>query len=270
MERLLNCFKPNIKNLFPSTPDLAGKYFWFWQARRNAASRNICLVAHIDTVYPCTEESPTLVMHGKQKVLHRPTGLGADDRAGVFAALFLRKLTGCMLLLTDLEEQYGIGAKAASRYLAPILRRDVDFFIEIDRQGKDDMVFYNNEPKRFRDMIGKFGFNERGGSFTDISILGRKTKVAGVNLSTGYYGAHTLKEYLVVDELILTIGKVAKILETKGSQTRRQYLIPAKAPRNLLQRFDTTPSWMDEPNWRNHMEEMDSTWRDHMDAVRAQ
>lgn len=217
---LIDFFRADIRPLLPDMPDVSDSHFWFWRPKRRAANSHVCLVAHIDTVFPCSDIPPDND-HG---ILSRHTGLGADDRAGVYACLELRRRTGCMVLLTDLEERGGIGAHEAAMCLKRYLRQRVNFFIEIDRRGKNDMVFYNSEPDEFRKFIGGFGFIDAPGSFTDISILGRVTGVAGVNLSAGYQYEHTASEFLVVDYLMQTIDNAENILVAEKNENKKYHI----------------------------------------------
>jgi len=221
--------------------DLKGKESWLFLPEQPCFNPRICLVAHIDTVFdadrknwydcginlknPVSEMNPIprklhrkkIFYDQKKQIFWSPSGLGADDRAGVYACMLLRNQTGCMVLLTDYEECGGSGAREA----ATIFRQYFDniaFFLEIDRKGKSEMVFYNGESQKFKDFIHSFGFSEHSGSFTDISILGRETGIVGVNVSAGYYNQHTRQEYQNVKHLNDTIDKVKKIIMTGGDK----------------------------------------------------
>lgn len=163
----------------------------------------VLVVAHVDTVHP---ERPTLIVSdSQQQILWSPQGLGADDRSGVLAILkILRAGLRPHVLFTDGEEEGGLGAQEAAQALpAP----DVRCLVEFDRQGKDDAVFYDCANPEFETYVTSFGFQVAVGSFTDISFLCPQWGIAGVNLSCGYYGAHTRAEYLVLSELQATVDK---------------------------------------------------------------
>lgn len=173
----------------------------------------ICLVAHVDTVFYGT---PVDIYHDKEHdVLWSPQGLGADDRAGICAIVeILKAVTDDRLphiILTTGEERGGMGAYALidKHKKAPF---DIKFFIELDRQGDNDCVFYNCDNKDFIKTIEKYGFKEAEGTFTDISIIAPEWGAAAVNLSVGYYQEHTNAEYLKIKELNSTIYRVVAIL----------------------------------------------------------
>jgi len=178
----------------------------------------VCLVAHIDTAQRENWGKKTIVHDKDQGILWSPEGLSADDRAGVWAVLHLYKTVPPehqpYILLTDKEERGGIGATEAVDIFGDILGSDaVSHFIEIDRRGANDAVFYNNEPEEFRRYVTLFGFEEAHGTFSDISILGFEFEKCGVNLSAGYYNEHTPRELLNTKHLENTVANVRLMLE---------------------------------------------------------
>lgn len=191
-----------------------GKYSYLFLPKGDLKGR-ICLVAHIDTVWDKSKGKKTILYDKEQGLMWSPQGLGADDRAGVYATLsLLNSLPPSkkpLLLLTDLEESFGVGAEEAASLFKEELSQ-VSYFIELDRKGSKDCVFYNYEPEDFIDHIESYGFEKALGTFSDISILGSELKKCSVNLSAGYYNEHTLQEYLSIGELALTMEKVDTIL----------------------------------------------------------
>ena len=75
------------------------------------------------------------------------------------------------------------------------------FLVEIDRKGANDAVYYDCDNPDFEEYITGKGFQTAIGSFSDISLLAPELGVAAVNLSSGYYNAHTLHEFINVNEL---------------------------------------------------------------------
>lgn len=172
----------------------------------------IALVAHLDTVFPKT---PAEIFHDQNhNILWSPTGLGADDRAGVFAISQIVKsgLRPHIILTTD-EEIGAAGAIAVANAGMPFA--DLRYIIELDRRGSNDCVFYNCNNVEFTEYVEEFGFVEHWGTFSDISILCPKWGVAGVNLSIGYRDEHSTSEILFLTHMINTIEKVKKMLTAK-------------------------------------------------------
>ncbi|WP_051585992.1 zinc-binding metallopeptidase family protein [Caldanaerobius polysaccharolyticus] len=168
----------------------------------------VMLVAHLDTVH---KKPPRKIYYDPAaRVYWSPDGLGADDRAGVYAILQLlnRKLRP-YVLFTDEEETGGGGAWEAVEVLDP---PTVNLIIELDRKGSTDAVFYDCDNPEMEKYITGFGFRKAFGSFSDISILCPEWGIGGVNLSVGFYEAHTRVEYLCMNELEDTIERVVQIL----------------------------------------------------------
>ncbi len=170
----------------------------------------IALIAHMDTVF----KTPVSNLYYDQRkgVLWSPEGLGADDRAGIFAILKILQdgLKPCIILTTD-EEQGGLGALTLAMEKCPI--KDLKYMIELDRRGSNDCVFYDCYCPEFVDYIESFGFCEKWGSFSDISFLMPEWKVCGVNLSIGYEDEHSVTEILNIGPLFDTIKKVKQMLQ---------------------------------------------------------
>lgn len=169
----------------------------------------IALVAHMDTVY----KTPVSNLYYDQRkgVLWSPEGLGADDRAGIFAVLkILQDGYRPSVIFTTDEEQGGLGAMALAMNDCPI--PGLKYMIELDRRGSNDCVFYDCYCPEFVDYVESFGFCEKWGSFSDISFLMPEWQICGVNLSVGYEDEHSYTEILNIGPLFDTIRKVKKML----------------------------------------------------------
>lgn len=169
----------------------------------------IALVAHLDTVF---KSPPRDIYYDRQKgVLISPEGLGADDRAGVYAILKIISsgLRPHIIFTTD-EELGCVGAAALAQVDCPF--DYIKFVIELDRRGTNDCVFYDCDNEEFVKYISSFGFTEAWGTFSDICEICPAWEVAGVNLSVGYKNEHSYGETLWIEPLLDTIEKVKKIL----------------------------------------------------------
>lgn len=169
----------------------------------------IALVAHMDTVF----KNPVADLYYDQRkgVLWSPQGLGADDRAGIFAILKIIQsgLRPAIIFTTD-EEKGGLGATALGSRDCPI--PNLKYMIQLDRHGTNDCVFYECFNEDFYDYVESFGFCEAYGSFSDISFLMPQWNICGVNLSVGYEDEHSEVETLHIAPLYDTISKVQKML----------------------------------------------------------
>lgn len=185
----------------------------------------IALVAHADTVF---KQLPTHIFYDKEKnVMISPEGLGADDRAGIFAIVTLLKseYRPTIIITTD-EEKGGLGAQALVRHM-PNPPTELKYIIQLDRQGSTDCVFYNCDNSDFEEYVETFGFLTNFGSFSDISIICPAWKIAGVNLSIGYYDEHTKSETLYIGQMFSTINKVRLMLKDAKTAEFFKY-IPSK------------------------------------------
>lgn len=195
----------------------------------------VALAAHMDTVFP---RPATQVYYDKeQNVIWSPDGLGADDRAGIFAIIqIIKKGLRPHIILTTDEEKGANGAFALAELKCPF--PDLRFIIQLDRRGADDCVFYECENNDFIDYIESFGFVEAIGSFTDISVICPEWGIAGVNLSVGYKNEHSVSETLHVGHLLNTIDKVTNILSQPEKKLPR-FIYVASKRRGWWNRWNT-------------------------------
>ena len=176
----------------------------------------VMLVAHLDTVHE--EPVKDICLSSDGNIIMSPQGIGGDDRCGVFALVKiyrLSKIKPWLLFCCD-EEIGGLGAKkfclAHSQHQLPYDLDNLKFIIELDRKGKNDAVYYRCDNTDFETYITSKGFKTAQGSFSDISVIAPELRVAAVNLSCGYYAAHTLHEYIKRSHLDNTIQKVVDII----------------------------------------------------------
>jgi len=194
-------------------PAQTGKLWHYWPG-----DVPLAMVAHIDTVHQDrgrTSEGPPdpVVMDVHSGIAWAPNGLGADDRAGVYAIVELwRRGHRPHIILTDLEESGCVGAKACAKEMDAKPLADVRALIQIDRRNRNDCVYYDYSGQPLRDYVQKYGFKEAQGSFSDISVLAPAFELAAVNLSAGYYNEHTHEERLHLAELAHTVDRVGAML----------------------------------------------------------
>ena len=177
----------------------------------------IALIAHLDTVFPYGKRK--IYYDREAQVIWSPNGLGADDRAGVFAILLIihHGFRPTVIFTTDEE----LGCLGADKFVLdyPEPPWPINYIIQLDRQGANDCVFYNCNNLEFEKYIEEFGFVSDFGSFSDISAICPAWGVAGVNLSVGYINEHTLQETLHVKFWKRTIKQVEKMLKKEKIPT---------------------------------------------------
>lgn len=190
-------------------------------------SAPIMLVAHLDTVHKQPVQQICKTKDGT--ILMSPQGIGGDDRCGIFSLLTIRRESqnAPWLLFTCDEETGCIGAKKfCDDHKANKLPKELDdlkLLIEIDRKGENDAVYYDCANAEFEAYIRSKGFQTEWGSFSDISLVAPELGVAAVNLSSGYYNAHTLHEYINIKHLHETIRRVKEIIEDAADPSFPKY-----------------------------------------------
>lgn len=183
----------------------------------------VALVAHMDTVF--VKEPKEIYYDEIEKVMWSPQGLGADDRAGVYAILqIINKGYRPSIIFTTDEEIGCVGASNLVKIFGDCPFKELKYIIQLDRRGKNDCVFYDCDNKDFIRYIEKFGFKESWGSFSDISMIAPAWGIAAVNLSIGYEDEHDPVERLFVKHMERTIKQVIKMLENIDSAPSFAYI----------------------------------------------
>lgn len=170
----------------------------------------ICLTAHMDTVFKTPAKE--VFYDREQNVIWSPTGLGADDRAGIFIILQILKSHFRPHICFCADEEIGsLGAMAIAARECPF--KNLKYVIELDRRGTNDCVYYDCDNPDFNKYIESYGFIEALGSFSDICELCPEWRVSGVNLSVGYRDEHSTSELLFVQPMLNTLTQVKKMLK---------------------------------------------------------
>jgi hypothetical protein len=172
-----------------------------------------------------------------------PQGLGADDRAGVYSIVQIIKsgYRPTIIFTTD-EEKGCLGALELVKDI-PEAPTELKYIIQLDRRGSNDCVFYDCINEEFEVYVESFGFVTNFGSFSDISVLCPSWKVAGVNLSIGYYNEHSEVELLYVGQMIETTRKVVKMLKDADKAETYEYIEDPTAKWWSKSSTITMPEW---------------------------
>ena len=119
-----------------------------------AGQSPVTLIAHIDTINEgyYNKEAEFCIYDSKKDMFHALGGCTLDDRLGVYAII---KIIDAgykpSVIFTTGEELGGIGALSLTEHF-PTCPYSTNFLIELDRQGKNDAVYYscgNNGFKKF-------------------------------------------------------------------------------------------------------------------------
>jgi len=197
-----------------------------------------CVISHTDTVHNLDvinvleEQLPNAQGEIKLSLkayndLGQPTGIGGDDKCGVFAcmtllrelpylkaAFFVSEETGCHGSRAADSEffvnvGYGIQFDAPENWMVTekcfgqiLFDRDSDFFKSCDEVLTEGMVKEDMEY-----MVHPY---------TDVYALRGKFDFSCINFSIGYYDYHTKQEYVVVDDVFNGIEMGRKMIEKLG------------------------------------------------------
>ena len=189
---------------------------------KGKATHYPCIAAHMDQVQRIHGRDFTAIetediIFGYSPKNRRQEGLGADDKNGIWIALqCLKKYKVLKIALFTGEEIGCIGSSHARMEFF----EDTRFVIQPDRRGFGDCITsiagISLCSEEFIKDIGlkNFGYRETDGMMTDILALKeRGLAVSCINLSCGYYEAHTDMEFTVKKDLLNCLRLVEHIIE---------------------------------------------------------
>lgn len=204
-----------------------------------------CVIAHTDTVHLIepieVREEMRPNAHKEMKLALKayndkgaPTGIGGDDKCGVFACLellkemdnlkaafFVAEETGChgsrmaderffenvgYVIQFDAPENWMI---TETCFGAKLFDRDGEFF------DKCNQVLTENMNDKMRYMVHPY---------TDVYALKTKFDFSCINFSIGYYNYHTRHEYVIVEDTFNGIEMGKKMIELLGYKKYRKSL----------------------------------------------
>lgn len=205
-----------------------------------------CVVAHTDTVHNPLEaievvetQLPNYLNENKLSLKGynlegNATGIGGDDKCGVYAALRMLKHIPVLKAAFFVSEENGCNG---SRYSDDTFFSNVGYAIQYDSpEGNTTSETLMSEPLFNRKSIfGKtvVGLLDRNipemqycsHPYTDVYCLKVKYEIECVNLPAAYYKYHTKNEYVVVDELFNNIKLGIKLIRKMGNN---KYYFEAK------------------------------------------
>ena len=180
----------------------------------------VLLTAHMDTVHKKLvkdyyEDVQTDKDGNTTHTISSPQGIGGDDRCGIYAILKIIE-SGYIpyVLFCEEEEIGGVGSNkfCKTKYITEL--SNLKFLIELDRANANDLVFYSNANQDWIDWVeDETNWKKSWGTFSDISHLSPACEISSVNLSCGYYKAHTVYEYVIMEELLETIEMTKHLLK---------------------------------------------------------
>lgn len=196
-----------------------------------------CVISHTDTVHGLNEinvREEFLLNAQKESKLSlkayddhgNPTGIGGDDKAGVFACLtLLEELPNVKAAFFVSEETGCHGSKVAD----PEFFKNVGYGIQFDAPENWMVTEYcwgqqlfDRESEFFEvcDTILTEGMGEDREylvhPYTDVYALRGKFDFSCINFSIGYYDYHSSREYVVIEDVFNGIEMGRKMIEQLG------------------------------------------------------
>lgn len=191
----------------------------------------VLLTAHMDTVHKelvkdFYEDVQVCINGNTTHTISSPQGIGGDDRCGVYEILqVLEAGYRPYILFCEEEEIGGIGSDkfCATKYINELSK--LKFLIELDRANANDLVFYENTNQDWIEWVeDETNWKIAWGSFSDICNLSPACGIASVNLSCGYYKAHTKQEYVVMEEMFEAIEIIKHLLDASEKVEPFEYI----------------------------------------------
>ena len=191
-----------------------------------------CVIAHIDTVHPITDF--TVVednyMLSAIKSDGSPTGIGGDNKAGVFvclelldhfdnikAAFFVSEEVGCLgSYLSDPEFFENVGY--AMQFDAPF-NNWVSHYSDGVKLFSTGSEFFKKINPIFEECLPGYGQKSLGNHpYTDVSALKSLYDFSCVNFSVGYYNMHSIHEYVSIFDVELCLDTAKKLIKSLGEE----------------------------------------------------
>lgn len=214
---------------------------------KNAKGPMPVLMAHCDIQYGVKHPTENnLEYDPKLEKFNSPTGLGADDRAGLFVINRALQLQPGKFIAIFFDEEE-VGCRGSRNFVtSKDFKEKIDplasTYISIDRtraaNGAKTVATYGHDNKELLKLFKeKSKRNDVKGSSTDCKILSAQSSILSktsegvscVNFSCGYQFEHTVRETLYWKELLACAIDVAE-LPSKVPELWTKRFLAAKAP----------------------------------------
>ncbi len=186
-----------------------------------------CIIAHMDTVHQICEDLTVIDVNGNLTAFNAvkmyQTGIGGDDKVGIYIALECLKKSDTIKVAFFSDEEIGcIGSYDA----------DIDFFdncnfvLQCDRKGNNDFITSASSvtlsSKHFQKSIKKtiksFGYKFTYGFMTDVMALKEMgIECSMANISCGYYNPHCINEYVNIKDVANCLDLVFSLIDKFGN-----------------------------------------------------
>lgn len=207
-----------------------------------------CVVSHIDTVHrqheELIEQNERLVIFEKDGILtaHHPhdgnqTGIGGDDKCGVFVCLSLLEELDVVKGAFFVEEEIGM---LGSQNLEPEFFDNVGYAIQFDAPSANWItevcsgvkIFDEEFKEKITPILKEGGYTKFScDPFTDVNQLSQKFDFNCLNLGCGYYNQHMNSEYVIIEEVEKSLKMGRKLIDYLGI---KEYIHTRTPKKDLL------------------------------------
>lgn len=188
-----------------------------------------CVVAHTDTVHEIVEYDVHMRKDNELYALTKKgykTGIGGDDKAGVFVCLELLDMFDVIKAAFVVGEEFGcFGSRSAD----PEFFANVGYAMQFDAPHVDWLSFTSSGVQLF-DPEGDFFktcepiFEKYWGQkptlsrhpYTDVRALKQRFDFSCINFSVGYYNMHSADEYVKIDDCFRALDLAKELIESLG------------------------------------------------------
>lgn len=193
-------------------------------ATKGNANLYPCIASHMDTVHDIVSNLTAVEINGNitgfnAKTMQQ-TGIGGDDKVGIFIALQCLEKFDNIKAVFFRDEEVGCAGSYDCDFT---FFNDCYFVLQCDRKGNGDFITNASgvtlSSKGFqheiRKVMGKYKYNFNTGMMTDVMAL----KECGVlcsmaNISCGYYNPHCKDEYVNIKDVSNCLDMVTDIIES--------------------------------------------------------
>ena len=211
-----------------------------------------CIVAHMDTVHDIVADLTAVVVAGKITGINaktmRQTGIGGDDKVGIYVALEMPREHDNMKVFFARDEEVGCDG---SQLANPLFFDDVTIALQCDRRGNSDFVTEvcgtklssSAFQKAVLPIISRYGYKFSKGLMTDVMELKQMGILPSMaNISCGYYNPHSADEYVDIGDVERVVRMVSDIITNLGTKS-----FPHDEPIPKWKKQDAYNWWDDEP-----------------------
>lgn len=211
-----------------------------------------CVVAHMDTVHKIGSDLTVIDIEGNLTGFNKhdmaQTGIGGDDKVGIYIALECLKRFDAIKVAFFRDEEVGCGGSYEA-YMKWF--QNCGFVLQCDRKGNSDFVTSAGgvelSSTDFRydvlKIISNYGYKFSGGMMTDVMALKEEgLSVSAANISCGYYNPHMRDEYVNIHDVSRCLEMVMDIIENlDGWNYPHKYKLPKKKKSKKWSVHDKNP-----------------------------